>query len=322
LKNKSLALIVLGGIVLSFSICIRARATQSQNATLIRITVHDQADRPVADVTVELKRQGAPVSTATSDEKGEVVFKGVPPGTYQVAVSKTGFEPDTQDNVFAEAGTPIEIAFLLSPKVKINEAVTVRPDADPAAEQGTVAPSQLQASQLKTGPTKPATVSDALPILPGVVRTPQGELKISGRDEKSSALIVNSLDATDPATGQFGVTVPVDSVQTVNVFQTPYLAEFGRFTAGVVSVETRRGGDKWNYELNDPLPDFRIFGGHLRGVRDTTPRLVLNGPLIAGKLYFSEGLEYLLKKSPIKTLPFPDNETKKEASTRSPSSTT
>jgi outer membrane receptor for ferrienterochelin and colicin len=51
------------------------------------------------------------------------------------------------------------------------------------------------------------------------------------------------------------MTVPVDVVERVDVFKTPYLAQFGRFTAGVVSVETRRGGDKWNFELNDPLPD-------------------------------------------------------------------
>ena len=47
---------------------------------------------------------------------------------------------------------------------------------------------------------------------------------------------------TDPATGQFGLTVPIDSVESVNVNQTPFLAEFGRFTAGLVWVETRRGG--------------------------------------------------------------------------------
>src|SRR5262249_44354414 len=263
-------------------------------------------------VTAELKLNGTVVSSSTSDDKGEVVFKGIQPGTYQVTVSKEGFETDSQDNVLAEQGTPIEIVFVLAPKIKITDQLTVKPAVDPATEVGTVAPSQLQASQLKTAPTKPATVADALPYVPGVVRTPTGELKISGSGENRSALVVNSLDVTDPATGQFGVTVPVDSVQTVNVFQTPYLAEFGRFTAGVVSVETRRGGDKWDYELNDPLPDFRIFGGHLRGVRDATPRVVFNGPLIPGRLYFSEGFEYEIKKTPIKTLPFPDNETKKE----------
>ena len=33
-------------------------------------------------------------------------------------------------------------------------------------------------------------------------------------------------------------------------------------------LNTRRGGDKWNFELNDPLPEFRIRSLHLRGLRD------------------------------------------------------
>jgi hypothetical protein len=77
---------------------------------------------------------------------------------------------------------------------------------------------------------------------PGVVRSPGG------------GLVISAADVTDPATGQFGLTVPIDSVETLNVYQAPFQAEYGRFTAGLVSVETRRGGDKWKWELNDPFP--------------------------------------------------------------------
>jgi hypothetical protein len=92
-------------------------------------------------------------------------------------------------------------------------------------------------------------------------------LNISAAGEHRSALIVNSADVTDPATGQFGLTVPIDIVQTMNVYQTPFLAEYGNFSAGLVSVETRRGGEQWKWELNDPFPDFAIRSYHLRGLR-------------------------------------------------------
>jgi len=118
---------------------------------------------------------------------------------------------------------------------------------------------------------------------------PGGALRISDSPENRSALIVNSADVTDPATGQFGLTIPIDSVETLNVYQTPYLSEYGRFTAGLVSVETRRGGDKWKWELNDPFPDFRIRSYHMRGVKDATPRLNFEGPIIPHRLFLSEG---------------------------------
>src|SRR5262249_58312005 len=94
----------------------------------------------------------------------------------------------------------------------------------------------------KNLPWRPATVSDTLPLVPGVIRSPQGEIKISGSGENRSAFVVNSADVTDPATGQFGMTVPVDSVQSINVFKTPYLAQYGRFTAGVGFGETKDRG--------------------------------------------------------------------------------
>jgi len=95
---------------------------------------------------------------------------------------------------------------------------------------------------VKELPTRPATVADAAPADPGIVRSPEGGLRISGGAEHRSALIVNSADVTDPATGQFGLTVPIDSVETLNVYQTPFLAEYGRFTAGLVSVERAAEG--------------------------------------------------------------------------------
>ena len=155
-------------------------------------------------------------------------------------------------------------------------------------------------------------MADALPLLPGVVRVPGGGLVMSAAGEHRSALIVNSADVTDPATGQFGLTVPIDSVETMSVFQTPFLAEYGRFTAGLVSVQTRRGGDKWKWELSDPFPDFIIRSYHLRGLRDATPRLNVEGPIVAGKLYFSEGFEYAVRKTEVYELPFPFNEKKQE----------
>ena len=107
--------------------------------------------------------------------------------------------------------------------------------------------------------------------------------------------------------------MPIDSVQTVEVAEMPYLAQYGKFTAGVVSAETRRGGDKWDYSLNDPFPDFRIRSGHLEGLVDASPRFNLSGPLVKDKLYFVEGAEYLFNNQEVLTLPYPENLTRSTA---------
>jgi hypothetical protein len=300
-------------VALALVLSLSAMAAQSRSAATIRITTHDESDKPVAAVVVELKLNGKVVTTAKTNENGEAEFSNVALGTYDVSVSKEGLETLTENSVIVQAGAPIEVKFTVIPKVNITDTVNVQANSDATVEQNASVANALQRAQIKDTPIKPATVADTLPLIPGVVRSSEGEIKISGSGEHRSALIVNSADVTDPATGQFGVTVPVDSVETINVFKTPYLAQYGRFTAGVVSVETRRGGDRWNFELNDPLPEFRIRSGHLRGVREASPRIVFNGPLIANKLFFSEGVEYDLQKRPVRTLPFPFNETKQES---------
>jgi hypothetical protein len=309
LLRKFLPLVVIG-------LCLvlpGAGFAQQSRAGIIRVTARDESDKPVAAARVELKLKGSVAATAVTNENGEAEFANLAAGSYEVVVSKESFEPLTQGDVALSASAPIEIKFTMIPKLQLKDVVNVQAGSREEIEKAASPATDLRRAEIKNIPSKPATVKDTLPLVPGVVRTTEGEIKISGTGEHRSALIVNSADVTDPATGQFGMTVPVDSVETIEVFKTPYLAQFGRFTAGVVSVETRRGGDKWNFELNDPLPDFRIRSGHLRGIRDAAPRVTFNGPLIPGKLYLSEGFEYDLQKRPERTLPFPFNETKKES---------
>jgi hypothetical protein len=272
----------------------------------VAVTVLDQANRAVSGVQVQLTAGEGQVSSAETDPQGRASFTQLKPGHYEITAAKAGFEP-IKRNLDLSQGQSAAVEVTVIPALERRESIEVRGTVAPV-EQGSSAPTELSARVAKELPSRPATVSDALSLLPGVVREPGGGLVISASGEHRSALIVNSADVTDPATGQFGLTVPIDSVETLSVFQTPYLAEYGKFTAGLVSVETRRGGDKWKWELNDPFPEFRIRSYHLRGLKTATPRLNFEGPLLPGKLYVSEGFEYEIRKTAVYTLPFPRNQ--------------
>jgi hypothetical protein len=278
-----------------------AGATQSDPSG-IEVTIVDSANRPVPGVLIQVSVAGRSTASAETDEKGRASFPALQPAKYEVSASKEGFETVSKSGI--EPGQSIQIA--LRPAAQ-HESVNVTAATTPV-EAGASAPSPLPPQIAKQLPGRPANVAETLPMVPGVVRAPDGALQISASAEHRSALIVNSADVTDPATGQFGLTVPIDSVESINVFQTPYLAEYGRFTAGLVSVETRRGGDKWKWEINDPFPDFYIRSYHLRGLRDATPRLNAEGPIIKNRLFFSEGLDYEVRKVQMHTLPFPKDQ--------------
>jgi hypothetical protein len=275
----------------------------------LRVSAVDVSNQPVSGVGVQLLLAGDVVSTLSTDSHGQVTFSSLKPGRYQVAAAKHGYQPIRRDDLEVTASGEISLELTMVPALTHSESVDVQATAN-AVELATAAPVALSAQNTKDLPNRPATVADALPLIPGVVREPGGGLTISASAEHRSAMVVNSTDVTDPATGQFGLTVPIDSVETINVYQTPFLAEYGRFTAGLVSVETRRGGEKWKWELNDPLPEFFIRSFHLRGLKDATPRFNFEGPLVAGKLYFSEGMDYEVRKIPVYELPFPYNRKK------------
>jgi hypothetical protein len=311
LKIMGSFFLLLGHIALCAFFCPLPSAAQGPSA--IRMTVQDQAGKPVSNVEAHLKRNVADVRVAVTDDKGVLVFHGITAGEYELTVSKDGFEPLAQSLSCDSTATTTEIEFTMIPKLERTDRVEVQASASVAVEQTSSTPTNLDPQDVKSLPSRPATVTDTLPLVPGVVRGSDGEIKIEGAGESRSALVVNSTDVTDPTTGRFGLSVPVDSVESIDVYKTPFLAEYGRFTSGVVSVETRRGGEKWHFELNDPLPGVRIFSWHLRGLRDSTPRVTFGGPLLKNRLYFHEGLEYALYKTPVRTLPFPYNISKSES---------
>ena len=284
-------------------------AADDSRTWAIHLSAIDEKNLPVPDATVELRLSNKLAGTFKTDAAGKVTLQVNLPGTYSLNIQKTGYLPaDTAIEV--KDGNPvaqdidIDIDVVLNTVTLSKQSVEVNGEASNPLTEPSTSSTTLAPENAKDTPLRPATLVDALPLIPGIVRGPDGSVRIAGFCEDHSALLVNSVDVTDPATGGFGLSVPIDSMRKIEVSEMPYLAEYGRFTAGVVAADTRRGGEKWDYSLNDPFPDFFIRSGHLDGVRDAAPRFNLSGPLISDRLYFLEGAEYLLDKQEVRTLPF------------------
>lgn len=287
-----------------------AQAPAARN-TPVTIVVIDDKNAPVPGATVETQLGAANATSNITAADGKANL-AIPAGnTISITVSKPGYVTNQTSVTVLAAPQTIDVVLTAASLSKQEVNVTASADS-PTAEPSTGAQT-ISGTQANQAPGRPATLKDALPLIPGVTKAPDGSVQISGAGENHSALLVNAVNVTDPATGEFGIGVPIDSVEKVSVSETPYQAEYGRFTAGVVSAETRRGGDKWKWSLNDPLPDFRIHGPRLNGIRDAAPRLNFSGPIIANKLYFLEGAEYLLDKHEVYTLPYPNNVTRSQA---------
>lgn len=271
----------------------------------LRALVKDSQEAPIYDAKVT-----AGETTLATPASGVADFQNVPCGILAVKATKTGFADSTAQVRITGAGLA-EITLRMNPQAA-QSSMDVQESLPAPVEQSSSQNYELRPAEVKNLPSRPQTISDALPLVPGVVRSPDGELKLDGSGEQRSSLVVNESDVTDPATGKFGQTLPVDSIETMNVLSTPFLAQYGRFTQTVVAVETKRGGDKWHYDLNDPFPDFRIRSYHMRGIMNWTPHIVVGGPVIKDRLFVISALQYYLDKTQNRTLPFPFNVSKHE----------
>jgi len=218
----------------------------------IRLSVVDDKNQPVAQAVVEIRRQGQVLASASTDAGGRASLTISSPGSCVLNVSQKGY---ISSRTALEVGAGAEEIHVVLTKAALSqqsievEGVASNPVTDTASPHATLTPAQAANT-----PFRPPTLADALPLIPGIVRAPDGSVSIAGFGEKHSALLVNSVNVTDPATGEFGLSVPIDSVETISVAEMPYLAQYGRFTAGVVTAETRRGGEKWDFSLTIPCP--------------------------------------------------------------------
>jgi hypothetical protein len=284
--------------------------SQSVGPGAISVSTVGANGHALPGVKVEGSSPTGVVCSATTDGTGHGTLECGDTRPLHVAARLAGYLTAEMD---IDAKQQSSLAISLTPAPSVQQSVTVQSTATAPLTESSSSETKMAVEEAKNGPLRPNTLIDALPLMPGVIRTPDGRVQISGLDEGHSSLVVNSVIVNNPATGDFGLSIPVDSVDLLKVMQSPYLAQYGSFEAGVVSAETRRGGTKWDYNLNDPLPDFRIRSGHLEGLRDAAPRLNLSGPLLRNRLYIVEGLEYLIDNAEVRTLPFPVNETRSKA---------
>ena len=251
--------------------------------------------------------------TVTADERGKFAFVGLLPGTYTLQCAAFGYHAILKANLEVPEGeAPPFVQVELPEEVTLRHEVQVTAQAPKVAEGSTAPPVTLSSPQLLALPLVEQKFKAALPLVPGVVRTPDGRISIKGALENQGMLLVDSAETVDPVTGSFSIEVPIDAVESVNVYKTAYRAEYGRFSGGLTSVHTKAPLDHWDFALNDFLPSPRIRSGHIVGIEDDSPRLTVTGPLWKNKLNFSEYFMYDLNKQPVRGLAWPHNEIKKQ----------
>src|SRR5262249_7662433 len=155
--------------------------------------------------------QAKTLARVETDSKGRAALVVRGSGDYVLTIAKAGYL-NARSEIKIDPGLEnVAVELILTENSLSQQKVTVTADAPDVVTHSTGSQATLDPTQPKEAPFRPATLTDAIPLLPGVVRASDGSLDIAGYTENHSTLLVNSVDVTDPATGDFGLSVPIDS---------------------------------------------------------------------------------------------------------------
>lgn len=257
----------------------------------------------LSGVQVELREEGSTAALARtlSDGVGQVIFPDIPAGRYTVRAERPGFVTRESPPFEVRAGEiarvllDIQLTFTLP-------AVEVRADTpSPTDSVQPVSMSDMLAGSLvDVAPLLGDDFQSLLPLLPGVVRGPDGRLRIRGGRPTQGALQVSSASMNDPSTGDMELELPAQAIESVEVLANPFAAEFGRFTTSITQIRTRRGTNDWEIKPGNLVPR---FGRGFRSIRAFEPRFSVRGPLAPDRVFLAQDVQYRYVATPVKSLP-------------------
>ena len=153
-------------------------------------------------------------STVTNDQ-GEFKFTDLAAGTYILKVSLSGFKPHSE-SVTIGSGV-VTVSNISLELLEVSGTVNVAVDDDKSISTDPAPAASFKQDNFQTLPLATERFLDALPLVPSVVRGPDGLLNVKGARASQSGLTVNSTNVTDPVTGEFAINLPIEAIQSVEV---------------------------------------------------------------------------------------------------------
>ena len=301
-RNTLTSLLLSLFMMVALSSVVKAQSTKAETGAVrgaVATVAPDGQSYNIPFASLKLKGS-VHVAETSSNDAGEYEFTNVSPGEYVLEAAVQGFKTASKTiNVRAGERLVENVGLEVA---DVTASVTVD-SAQSLQTTETATAHTIKQNTLKTVPLPKEQLLDALPLVPGIVRGPDGQMDVKGARSSQSSMTVNSANVTDPVTGEFAINLPIEAVESVRVLTNPYAAEYGKFTGGVTAVETRSGTDKFNIEAQSFFPRFARRGGKWNGVEAFTPRLAFSGPLKTKKLWFMQSFEYRFIRTPVESLP-------------------
>ena len=158
----------------------------------------------------------------------------------------------------------------------------------------------LTATNISRLPSSRMKARESLPLLPSVVRGPDGLMQLGGARAYETPLLLDGFNISDPATGISSLNLPFEAVKGVDVLRDPMAVTYGGLLGSAASwrskanrAATRVAGVQGFV----PRPRFGNPGfGRLEGI---FPRAFTSGTAAGGRVHYMVAAEYDYERIPV-----------------------
>jgi hypothetical protein len=236
-----------------------ASRAQIGNATLSG-TVSDSSGGVVADASLTLTNRATGfAATAISNERGEYTFRNLTPGSYDLKITKTGFENYVQKDIVLTINQSGHADAVLKVGATA-ETVTVEGENtlinyDNGTLQGGADPETIKDLPLVIE-GKPRSSAALAVLLPGISTgggTEAFQARINGGQESGDEALLDGATMQEGFMSQSGMVsihqdfqMSPDMVQEVKVLTSDYAPEYGSSTSGQITMVSKSGGNQYH----------------------------------------------------------------------------
>jgi len=275
---------------------------QTTNATIVG-DVTDPAGSRIAAAGIVIKNAATGVAREVqANELGSYRVFPLPPGTYEVAASASGFKTQIQQNVIVDAAANVKVDFKLEVG-GIAERVEIQATASVLQTQEASVGGTVTGNEIARLPVNGRNYTRLILLMPGTSdqggSQSQGTfsgtqlISVNGQRRQDNNFTLDGVDNNFMMMNSPGMSPSMDAIQEFRVLDNTS-AEFGRSSGSNVNIVIKSGsrslhGSAYEYFRNDKL-DANDFFANSKGTgkvpfRQNQYGVAIGGPVVIPKLY-------------------------------------
>lgn len=280
---QKISLMILGALLLSIAGVCNLPAQELVAHIEGTVTDPSGAGVPGAQVTA-MNTQTRVATTVNTQDDGRYSFLALPPGTYDVTVTKAGFQTYTARNITLTLNQVYNLPVMLEVG-QITQTVQVE-----------AAPTQVETSTTQLGTVVDAKQIVDLPLLgrnwtqlqqlaPGVVSQSDrfgGAYASNGSESQQNSFLINGADSMDLRLNAPGIIPSPDAIDQFNFIESTINPEYGRNSGGILNAIIKSGTNQFHgsafefyrdtflnsrdfFEVSPPVYHQNQYGGTIGG---------------------------------------------------------